>query len=118
MPRDENLAISSSKSIPPTPITSIMSAGLLRVLERKEGRVYMYVSVYVYVCVCTSHSPIQRSIIAYCRHHYDSVGCQLPHLIRMCETFSVYNEQSVKLTRPLAYNCIQVHRIEHIQSEH
>ena len=30
MPRDENRAISSSKLIPPTPITSIMSAGLLR----------------------------------------------------------------------------------------
>ena len=33
MPRDENRAISSSKLIPPTPITSIMSAGLLRVLQ-------------------------------------------------------------------------------------
>ena len=38
IPREENRAISSSKLIPPTPITSIMSAGLLRVLEEGEGR--------------------------------------------------------------------------------
>ena len=42
MPRDENLAISSSKLMPPIPMTSIMSAGLFRVLrgerenEKKE----------------------------------------------------------------------------------
>ena len=34
IPRDENLAMLSSKLIPPTPMTSIMSAGLLRVLKQ------------------------------------------------------------------------------------
>ena len=37
IPRDENRAISSSKLIPPTPMTSIMSAGLLRVLVGGGG---------------------------------------------------------------------------------
>lgn len=34
MPLEENLAMLSSKSIPPTPITSIWSAGLFRVLRK------------------------------------------------------------------------------------
>ena len=38
MPLDENLAISSSKLMPPIPMTSIMSAGLLRVLQEREGK--------------------------------------------------------------------------------
>lgn len=38
MPREENRAISSSKLIPPIPMTSIMSAGLLRVLQRRVGK--------------------------------------------------------------------------------
>ena len=72
IPRDEKRAISSSKLIPPTPITSIMSAGLLRVLvygvgregERRKmvrrsfNRDDQRVNVYVY-------SPIERSIVAY-----------------------------------------------------
>ena len=37
IPREENLATSSSKFIPPTPITSIMSAGLFRVLRERGG---------------------------------------------------------------------------------
>ena len=36
MPRDENLAMWSSKLMPPTPITSIWSAGLFRVLEHEK----------------------------------------------------------------------------------
>lgn len=36
MPLEENLAMLSSKSIPPTPITSIWSAGLFRVLRKIE----------------------------------------------------------------------------------
>ena len=36
MPRDENRAIWFSKLMPPTPMTSIWSAGLLRVLSAKE----------------------------------------------------------------------------------
>ena len=72
IPRDEKRATSSSKLIPPTPITSIMSAGLLRVLvygvgregERRKmvrrsfNRDDQRVNVYVY-------SPIERSIVAY-----------------------------------------------------
>ena len=40
MPLDENLAISSSKLMPPIPMTSIISAGLFRVLggEREKER--------------------------------------------------------------------------------
>jgi hypothetical protein len=36
IPLEENLAMWSSKLIPPTPITSIWSAGLLRVLNRNN----------------------------------------------------------------------------------
>lgn len=36
IPLDENRAILSSKSMPPTPITSIWSAGLLSVLKQKN----------------------------------------------------------------------------------
>ena len=36
MPLEENRAMLSSKSIPPTPITSIWSAGLFRVLRERE----------------------------------------------------------------------------------
>lgn len=36
MPLEENLAMLSSKSMPPTPITSIWSAGLFRVLIERN----------------------------------------------------------------------------------
>ena len=36
IPREENGAILSSKSMPPTPITSIWSAGLFNVLSKKD----------------------------------------------------------------------------------
>lgn len=38
IPRDEKRAMLSSKSMPPTPITSIWSAGLFRVLHRGKKK--------------------------------------------------------------------------------
>ena len=76
IPLEENRAISSSKLIPPTPITSIISAGLFKVL----------VCGKVGVITCSRHimwlsySPIQRAIIANGRDHNHIVGSQLPNL--------------------------------------
>ena len=78
MPREEKRAISFSKLIPPTPITSIMSAGLLRVLGRvgREGNE----GTMVVEGRGVAHSPIQRTIISNGRNHDNPIGSQFPHL--------------------------------------
>lgn len=43
MPLEENLAMLSSKSIPPTPITSIWSAGLFKVLGKIETELFLII---------------------------------------------------------------------------
>ena len=69
IPRDENLAMLSSKLIPPTPITSIMSAGLLRVLKQA-----LATAIRTYILYCTvPYCTVLYCTVLYCTVLYCTV---------------------------------------------